>query len=147
MFGVFVPLENFSLIWRCQHWRWGARHSWPLNSEGSFTCHIYCDTGIPFLMAIAEDPCYPNLLPSAWQWSCHYLSWRFMSVLTRDVFPISRFQGKRSTTAAVSLLKKMYVYLTDTDLRSTLFWGLLSGFSICCFTLIDNNNILVNFTC
>ena len=22
-----------------------TRHSWPLNSEGSLTCHAYCDTG------------------------------------------------------------------------------------------------------
>ena len=26
-----------------------TRHSRPLSSEGSFTCHTYCDTGHPFL--------------------------------------------------------------------------------------------------
>ena len=27
-----------------------GRHSWPLSSEGSLACHIYCDTGHPFNM-------------------------------------------------------------------------------------------------
>ena len=33
-----------------------ARHLWPLSSEGSFACHIYCDTGHPFIVVISEDP-------------------------------------------------------------------------------------------
>ena len=33
-----------------------ARHSWSLSSEGSLPCHIYCDTGQPFIMVISEDP-------------------------------------------------------------------------------------------
>ena len=41
-----------------------ARHSWPLSSEGSFTCHTYCDTGLPFIMIISEDPWHSHLLPS-----------------------------------------------------------------------------------
>ena len=70
-----VPLENFSLIWRRHHCRWRAANfdfdSWPLSSEGSLTCHTHCDTGLPFIMIISEDPWH--LLPSVWQWSCHYL--------------------------------------------------------------------------
>ena len=59
----FVPLENFSLIWRRHHYgtsEWlqiYARHSWPLSSEGSLTCHTYCDTGLPFIMVIYEGTC------------------------------------------------------------------------------------------
>ena len=30
-----------------------ARHSWPLNSEGSLACHTYCDTAHPFIMVIS----------------------------------------------------------------------------------------------
>ena len=33
------------------------RHSWPSSSEGSLTCHTYCDTGQPFIGVISEDPC------------------------------------------------------------------------------------------
>ena len=33
-----------------------ARHLWPLSSEDSLACHIYCDTGLPFIMVISEDP-------------------------------------------------------------------------------------------
>ena len=45
LFGFFVPLENFSIIQRCHLCRWRAsilthaRHTWPLNSEGSLACH------------------------------------------------------------------------------------------------------------
>ena len=59
LFGVFRPTENFSLI-RRRHNRpvkdW-TRHSWPLSSEGSIACHIYCDTGHPFIMFISYIYC------------------------------------------------------------------------------------------
>ena len=38
-----------------------AQQSWPLSSEGSLACHIYCNTGHPFIMVISEDP---HLMPS-----------------------------------------------------------------------------------
>ena len=59
--GFFVPLENFSFIWRLHHCWWRTANfdlcsnSWPLSSEGSLTCHTYCDTGHPFIMVIFED--------------------------------------------------------------------------------------------
>ena len=31
-----------------------ARHSWPLSSEGSLTCHTYCYTGLSFIMVISD---------------------------------------------------------------------------------------------
>ena len=57
-----------------------ARYSWPLSSEVSLACHIYCDMGHPFIMVISEDPWYSHLLQSLWQWSCHYLFLRLWSV-------------------------------------------------------------------
>ena len=56
-----------------------ARHSWSLSSEGSLAWPTYCDTGHP-LMVISKDPWHSHLLPSVWQWSCHYLFLRRMSV-------------------------------------------------------------------
>ena len=50
-----------------------ARHSCPLSNEGSLACHTYCDTGHKFIMVIPEDPRHSHLMPSVWQWSCHYL--------------------------------------------------------------------------
>ena len=69
--GDFVPLKNFSLIWRRHHYGEGqqiltyARHWWPLSSEDSLACQTYCDTGYLFI----------TLTPIAdvKQWSCHYL--------------------------------------------------------------------------
>ena len=48
-----------------------ARHSWLLRgkgliSEATFTCHTNCDTGLPFIMAISEDPWHSHLLPNGW---------------------------------------------------------------------------------
>ena len=67
--GVFVSFENFSLIWKRYHYRrriakfdhahWAVRVF--------LTCHIYCDTGHPFISVISD------LLPNVWQWSYHYL--------------------------------------------------------------------------
>ena len=54
-FEFFVPLENFSLIWRRHHCRLeiltSARH---LSCEGSLACFTYCDTGHPFIMVISS---------------------------------------------------------------------------------------------
>ena len=46
---VFVPFENFSLVWRRHHHELFkfAHYSWPLSNEGSLACHTYCDTGHP----------------------------------------------------------------------------------------------------
>ena len=85
-----------------------ARHSWPLSSEGSLTCHTYCDTGLPFKMVISEDPWHSHLLPSVWRWSCHYLFLRLRSVATGDRTPISRMRGDLYATAAVSLYGWLY---------------------------------------
>ena len=85
--SFFLTLENISLIWRRHHYRWRvanfdlyARHLWPLSSESSLACHTYWDTGHPFIMAISADPWHSHLLPSVWQWSCHYLFIRLRSV-------------------------------------------------------------------
>ena len=32
-----------------------ARHSWSLSSEGSLTCHTYCDTVQTFIMVMSDD--------------------------------------------------------------------------------------------
>ena len=48
--GFFISIQNFSLTWRRHYYHEGlkiltyAQHSWPLSSEGSLACHIYCDT-------------------------------------------------------------------------------------------------------
>ena len=95
-----VLLEKFSLISRRHHCRWRATNfdPWSLSSEGSLTCHTYCDTGLPFMMVIPEDPWYSHLLPSVWQWSCHYLFLRLRFTATGDRTPISRIRGERLTS-------------------------------------------------
>ena len=74
-----------------------ALHSWPLSSEGSLTRHIYCHTGLSF-MVISEDPWHSHLLPNVWQWSCLYLFLRLMFVATGDRTPISNTRSERSTS-------------------------------------------------
>ena len=75
-----------------------AWQSWPLSSEGSLTCHTYCDTDLLFMMVISGDPGHSQLLPCVWQWSCHYLFLRLRSVATKDRTPISRTRGECSTS-------------------------------------------------
>ena len=85
---------------KCQRWpnKLLLSRSWPLTSEGSLACHTYCDTGHPFIMVITEDPWHSHLLPSFWQWSCHYLFLRLRSVATGNRTPISRIRGERPTS-------------------------------------------------
>ena len=66
--GFFVPLDNFSLIWRRYHYR------------------------IRVAMVLSQDPWHSHLLRSVWQWSCHYLFLRLRSVPTGDRTPIFRMR-------------------------------------------------------
>ena len=106
-----VPLENFhsygdvTIAGEGLQILTNARHSWQLSSEGSLTCHTYCDTGLPFVMVISEDPWHSNLLPSVWQWSCHYLFLRLRSVATGDRTLTSRTRGESSTSTPPRRLK------------------------------------------
>ena len=80
--GLIVPLENFSLIWRCHHYRW-----WPLSSEGFLACNTFCDTGHPFIMVILEDPWHAHLLPSAWKWMFVLLQEKgYVKTLWKSIF-------------------------------------------------------------
>ena len=57
-----VPLEHFSLMWRRHHCWWRAANFdlcsalMAIELWGFFTCHTYCDTGLPLIMVISEDP-------------------------------------------------------------------------------------------
>ena len=75
-----------------------ARHAWSLSSEDSLTCPTHCDTGLTFILVISEDSLHSHLLPTVWQWSCHYLFLRLKSVATGDQTPIARMRGERSTS-------------------------------------------------
>ena len=93
-----------------------ARHSWPLSSEGSLTCHTYCDMGLPFIMLISQDQWHSHLLLSVWQWSCPYLILWHRSVATRDQTPISCMQGKRSTSTPLRR------FLNSEQMYTILLW-------------------------
>ena len=73
--GVYRPTREFFI----HHCRWRATNfdvcsvSWSLSSEGSLTCHTYCDAGLPFIMIISEDP-----------WRSHKFAER-LAVLTTQV--------------------------------------------------------------
>ena len=64
-----------------------ARHLWSLSSEGSLAFHSYCDTEHPFTIVISEDPWHSHLLPSVWQWGCHYLFYWLNSVAAGILTP------------------------------------------------------------
>jgi hypothetical protein len=63
LFGFFwVARAIFQLAGDCHHYRWQAANLdlclalTAFSSEGSFTCHTYCDTGPPFLRPYPKDP-------------------------------------------------------------------------------------------
>ena len=60
---------------------------------GSFGVSHLLWHGTSVLMAISKDPWHSHLLPSVWQWNCHYLFLRLRSVaagnLTQNL-PLAR---------------------------------------------------------
>ena len=66
-----------------------ARHSWPLSSEDSLACHIYFDTGHPFISGVVDTCFYDfcrgwdsNTQPSAWD--ANALTHCATAVVTRE---------------------------------------------------------------
>ena len=109
LFGVFVPLENFSLIWRLHHYRWRAAifnlcsalmaiEQWGLFNVPHLLRHgpiVYNGhlRGPGALTPVAERLTVELTLPV------------FTSVATGNRPPISRMRGKRSTSTPPRRLK------------------------------------------
>ena len=53
---IFHTYGDVNIAGEGLHILTNARHSWPLSSEGFSKCHTNCDTGLPFIMVIYEDP-------------------------------------------------------------------------------------------
>ena len=86
----FTNMESHLYRWRAANFWPMLRHLWPLSIEGFLVCRTY---NAPFIMVISEDPWYSHLLPSDWQWICHYL---FFLGLSRLGFEHFRFRAEYS---------------------------------------------------
>ena len=63
----FIPLENFSFIWRRHHYWWRATNFdlFVLGTHSHWAVRVLeRATGRPLIMIISGDPCQPHLLPS-----------------------------------------------------------------------------------
>ena len=76
----------FSLIWRRHHCLWRAANVdlclglMAIKQGGFFSMpHLLWHWASVYNVQ-PEDPWHPHLLPSVWQWSCHYLFLRLRSV-------------------------------------------------------------------
>ena len=68
-----LPVKDcifWSMLGTYSHWAVRVSLEW----------HTYCDTRHPFKMVVSKDPWHWHLMPSVWQWSCHYLFWWLRSV-------------------------------------------------------------------
>ena len=94
-----------------------------MTSEGCFMCHIYCDTGQPFIMVISDrglvtltavaKPLALKLSLPVWK--------------TGDRTPISRVRGKGSTTMPPQRSYKVWMYK-----KRVLVWIIaIESFLIC----------------
>ena len=76
-FGFIASFENFSLIWRRQHYRWKAKN-FDL-SLAPMTMEQWGFFSVPQLLWQGASVYNSHLLPSVWLWSCTYLFLRLMS--------------------------------------------------------------------
>lgn len=106
-------------------------------SEGSFACHIYCETGHLFMMAMTENVWHSQLLPNVWQWRCHCQRLRsvavgirtsILSLAGRMLQPTAR--PPRYTNFKSFLLQKYAILATAPlpssicyQLHNTLLWN------------------------
>ena len=96
-----VPLENFSLetsplpVKGCKFWPMLAFMA--IEQWGFFNVPHPLRQGPTVYKGHLQGPVNSHLMPSVWQWSCHYLFLRLRSIETGDRTPISRTQGERST--------------------------------------------------
>ena len=109
--GFFVPLENFSLIWRRHHYRWRT-----VNFDLCSTLMTIEQRATPFIMVICEDPWHLHLLPRVWQWNCHYLFSRAGSVAAGIRIPnLPHAMRTLLPTAPTLRLQRMYTCLRPVE--------------------------------
>ena len=75
MLGLFRPTRAFFTYLETSPLPVKDCKFWPiLGTYGHWVVRVLkCDTGHLFIMVISEDPWHSHLMPSVWQWSCHYL--------------------------------------------------------------------------
>ena len=73
-------------------------HSLRLSSEGSLTCHTYCDTGLPFKMVMFEEPWHSGIEPRS-------------PACEANALPIRQFGGWK-TTKIIKYLIINYPWMT-----------------------------------
>ena len=101
-FGFFVPLENFSLVWRRQHDRWRAVNFHLCSALMAieqwgffFVPHLFWQGTSVSNGHLRGPVTLRPILPSVWQLSCHYLFDLGLS-LTGFAHPTFRLRGERS---------------------------------------------------
>ena len=80
VWGFTSHSRVFLLIWRRHYYRWRAANfdlcsalMAAIEQWGFFNVLHLMWHGTSVIMVISEDPWHWHLLPSVWQWSCHYL--------------------------------------------------------------------------
>ena len=108
---LFTPNKNFSLIYRRHNYRWKASNSdlWSvptaIDQWRSLSVPHLLWNGASFYNSHPDDLWHLHLLPSVWQWSCHYLFLElFMSRLIIE-HPTFRLRGERSIRLPLDKLK------------------------------------------
>ena len=99
LFRVYRPTREFFTNMRCHHCRWRAAN---LDSRSALMAiEQWGFFNVPHILR--HGPTLyngylrgPVLLPSVWQWSCHYLFLRLRSVATGDRDPIFSMRRERS---------------------------------------------------
>ena len=101
-FEVFIPLENFSLIWRRHHDRWRAAY---FDRCSALLAVVHWRFfGLPHLLwhraslyaGHLQGPVAPYLLPTVWQWSCQYLFYNLGLSRLGFEHPTFRLRGECS---------------------------------------------------
>ena len=125
LFGFFVPLEYFLLIWIRHNYRWKAANfdlcSAPMAIEqwGFFSGPRLLWRGHPFIKVISEDPWHSHLLLSVWQWSCRYINRSVTSGIRKPNLPLA---GRTLQPIAPPLRLFYLIVLSDAILLKKNQW-------------------------
>ena len=123
-----------------------ARHSWPLTSDGYLACRTYCDTAHPLLQSSPRTH-DTHILPSVWQWSCHYLLFttQVCCGFDSDIKPFACGSNALTScaTAVVILAKNIYILYFQQSTRFPLAIHIFTIRKQVQLSQIPNNKLLI----
>jgi hypothetical protein len=139
----YIPVKNFSLIWRCHHYWWKAVKFRPMLHSGPnwtfSSCHTCCDMGPRFFRSHLKDcPIQPPFMTHKGMWSIYSNSDPHFSTFSRLV----RHTRGCGVSMLIRIILNNEVSIVRLNILTSIecFWHFsVNHYTLACYTVYYNH--------